>query len=153
MNNNNIQMEPLTIPPDFTNPGKKYKQQIVLASLAIIAFIFMYFGLAFWFLYKAYRLFADLFSGGTDGILRFMVALLITFLGIFMLKAIFFLYRKNKTEGNEIKKEDEPQLFEFIYKIADEAKETPDVLRAAPTRCKVRRLDETAAARKPCLAG
>ncbi len=50
-------------------------------------------------------------------------------------------------------KEDLDQYIDALKKIAGEAKETPDVLRAAPTRCKVRRLDETAAARKPCLAG
>ena len=50
-------------------------------------------------------------------------------------------------------KEDLDQYIDALKKIAEEAKETPDVLRAAPTRCKVRRLDETAAARKPCLAG
>ena len=50
-------------------------------------------------------------------------------------------------------KEDLDQYIDALKKIADEAKETPDVLRAAPPRCKVRRLDETAAARKPCLAG
>jgi glycine dehydrogenase subunit 2 len=37
--------------------------------------------------------------------------------------------------------------------IAKEAKEDPDLLRQAPRITKVRRLDETAAARKPCLRG
>lgn len=37
--------------------------------------------------------------------------------------------------------------------IAQEAKETPEVLRRAPRITKVRRLDETTAARKPCLKG
>jgi glycine dehydrogenase subunit 2 len=50
-------------------------------------------------------------------------------------------------------KEDLDQYIDALKNIAAEAKETPEVLRAAPTRCKVRRLDETAAARKPCLAG
>lgn len=50
-------------------------------------------------------------------------------------------------------KEDLDQYIDALKQIAVEAKETPEVLRAAPTRCKVRRLDETAAARKPCLAG
>ncbi|MBW2100784.1 MAG: aminomethyl-transferring glycine dehydrogenase subunit GcvPB, partial [Deltaproteobacteria bacterium] len=37
--------------------------------------------------------------------------------------------------------------------IADEAKTDPERLRQAPTHCKVRSLDETAAARSPCLTG
>jgi glycine dehydrogenase subunit 2 len=37
--------------------------------------------------------------------------------------------------------------------IVREAAESPQLLKDAPHRCKVRRLDETAAARNPCLAG
>jgi len=37
--------------------------------------------------------------------------------------------------------------------IAREAKENPEALREAPRQTKVRRLDETVAARKPCLTG
>lgn len=110
------------VPRDLTVPNKKYKQQIALATLAIIAFIVLYFGLAFWFLYKSYFLFADLFSGGRNGFSGFMVAVLTAFLGVFMLKALFFLNRSNKSEFIEITKEEEPQLFEFIYKVADDAK-------------------------------
>lgn len=37
--------------------------------------------------------------------------------------------------------------------IAQEAKDHPELLREAPTKTKVRRMDETAAARHPCLTG
>jgi len=50
-------------------------------------------------------------------------------------------------------KENIDQFIEAMKKIAAEATETPDRLHEAPQRCKVRRLDETTAARKPCLAG
>ncbi|MFH1243675.1 MAG: aminomethyl-transferring glycine dehydrogenase subunit GcvPB [Pseudomonadota bacterium] len=50
-------------------------------------------------------------------------------------------------------KEDLDQFIEALKAIAREAEEAPDLLRGAPSKCKVRRLDETAAARKPCLAG
>ncbi len=50
-------------------------------------------------------------------------------------------------------KEDIDRFIEAMQSIAKEAKENPQILRQAPNRCKVRRLDETAAARKPCLAG
>jgi Zn-dependent protease with chaperone function len=115
-------MKPLNFPPDFTKPSKHFRNQIVLASLAIILFIFLYFGLAFWFLSKAYISFADLFSGGTDGVFNVLVALLSIFLGVFMLKSIFFLNKGGKTDDFEITKSDEPVLFEFIYKLADEIK-------------------------------
>lgn len=50
-------------------------------------------------------------------------------------------------------KEDLDQFVSALKQIAEEARQTPDVLRAAPVRCKVRRLDEATAARKPCLTG
>ena len=50
-------------------------------------------------------------------------------------------------------KEDIDRFIDALQQIAQEAKENPQNLQAAPTRCKVTRLDETTAARKPCLAG
>ncbi|MFH1954120.1 MAG: aminomethyl-transferring glycine dehydrogenase subunit GcvPB [Pseudomonadota bacterium] len=50
-------------------------------------------------------------------------------------------------------KEDIDRYIEAFKAIVNEAKEDPELLRQAPHKCKVRRLDETAAARKPCLAG
>lgn len=50
-------------------------------------------------------------------------------------------------------KEDLDQFIEAFKAIAKEAKENPDLLHEAPKSCKVKRLDEVTAARKPCLAG
>ena len=50
-------------------------------------------------------------------------------------------------------KEDIDGLIEAFKSIVGEAARNPDLLRNAPTYCKVKRLDETTAARKPCLAG
>ncbi len=49
-------------------------------------------------------------------------------------------------------KEDIDRFIEACKSIANEAKEDPNLLREAPRHQKVRRLDETAAARRPCLA-
>ena len=50
-------------------------------------------------------------------------------------------------------KEDLDLFIESMIAIAKEAEENPDLVRKAPSKCKVKRLDETLAARKPCLAG
>ena len=50
-------------------------------------------------------------------------------------------------------KEDLDHFIEALRAISKEAEENPDLLRQAPFSCKVKRLDETAAARQPCLAG
>lgn len=52
--------------------------------------------------------------------------------------------------------ESKETLDDFIHafkEIVEEAKNNPEQLRNAPVNCKVTRLDETSAARKPCLAG
>ncbi len=50
-------------------------------------------------------------------------------------------------------KEEIDRFIEAMKQIAEEAANQPDLLRNAPGKCKVRRLDEAQAARKPCLAG
>jgi glycine dehydrogenase subunit 2 len=50
-------------------------------------------------------------------------------------------------------KEDIDLFIDALKAIAAEARENPDLLHAAPHNCRRRRLDETTAARKPCLTG
>ncbi len=50
-------------------------------------------------------------------------------------------------------KEDLDCFIATLKAISEEAEKNPELLLQAPVRTKVRRLDETAAARKPCLAG
>jgi glycine dehydrogenase subunit 2 len=50
-------------------------------------------------------------------------------------------------------KEDLDLLIDTLEAIVHEAKENPGLLQEAPTNPKVRRLDETSAARHPCLRG
>lgn len=57
-------------------------------------------------------------------------------------------------EPPESESKQEVDLFiEAMKAIVAEAKSQPDLLRNAPSKTKVRRLDETAAARNPCLKG
>jgi glycine dehydrogenase subunit 2 len=44
-------------------------------------------------------------------------------------------------------------FIEAVRSIVAEARSKPELLKSAPVKTKVRRLDETAAAREPCLAG
>lgn len=60
-----------------------------------------------------------------------------------------FMVEPTETET----KEGMDQFILAVKTIAKEAKETPGILKTAPHITKVRRLDEVAAARKPCLKG
>ncbi len=50
-------------------------------------------------------------------------------------------------------KEDLDRFVEVFKQIAEEAKTNPELLKSSPNRFKVQRLDETLAARNPCLCG
>ncbi len=50
-------------------------------------------------------------------------------------------------------KEDIDQFIEVVKLIVQEAKESPELLHQAPVVAKLKRLDETLAARRPCLCG
>ena len=57
-------------------------------------------------------------------------------------------------EPTETESKENIDLFiDALKQIVNEAKEDPEILKQAPTRTKVRRLDETTAARHPCLTG
>ncbi|MEN8190714.1 MAG: aminomethyl-transferring glycine dehydrogenase subunit GcvPB, partial [Thermodesulfobacteriota bacterium] len=57
-------------------------------------------------------------------------------------------------EPTETENKDDLDRFIAVFKdIVREAREDGERLRQAPTRTKLRRLDETQAARKPCLTG
>ncbi|TET82674.1 MAG: glycine dehydrogenase subunit 2 [Desulfobacteraceae bacterium] len=50
-------------------------------------------------------------------------------------------------------KENIDEFIEAVKSIVNEAKEAPELVREAPKKCKVKRMDETAAARQPRLSG
>jgi len=50
-------------------------------------------------------------------------------------------------------KDDIDQFIEAMKTVVAEAKTDPESLRQAPVNAKLRRLDETQAARRPCLCG
>jgi len=50
-------------------------------------------------------------------------------------------------------KEDIDAFIAALKAVAQEARDNPDLLRRAPHNCKVKKLDETRAARHPCLQG
>jgi glycine dehydrogenase subunit 2 len=57
-------------------------------------------------------------------------------------------------EPTETESKDDLDLFiDAVTAIVREAEDSPQLLHEAPTRCRVRRMDETEAARHPCLSG
>lgn len=111
---------PTQVPENLTVPSSSYRKQAWIASLAVLAFVGFYLGFTSWIAYTSYRLFYNIFVSDDGGFLSFVVGLLMAFLTVFLVKALFFILRKEETKNHEITEQDEPKLFDFIHRLADE---------------------------------
>lgn len=114
---------PQSVPPNLTAPTAAYKRHALLAMLGLTVYIALYFALSAWFAWTAWRLFSGMFGdGGQFELWGFITAVCAAFLAVFMLKALFFIQHRYDIEDIEVTREQEPRLFEFIDRLADEAR-------------------------------
>ncbi|NOQ75930.1 MAG: M48 family metalloprotease [Crocinitomix sp.] len=111
---------PSGVPDDLTKPSSNFKKKVALAIIGLILFIVTYFGLMIWFGYTCYQMFASL-QNSDSKILSVVVAIIVGVLSIFMLKSLFNFSKTKRGDMKFISPEQEPVLFDFIYKLADEA--------------------------------
>lgn len=98
---------------------RSYKLRAWGAVASLIAFLGVYFGLAGWFAWTAWRLGQSVFAGRSDAFWAFLVALCAALLAVFMLKALFFRQRRGEDHSVEIQSSDQPALFVELNAIAD----------------------------------
>jgi Zn-dependent protease with chaperone function len=114
---------PASVPPNLTAATSTYKQRAWLAMIGLAVFIALYFALSGWFAWTSWRLFSSMFGPGGHGDLwAFVVGVCCAFLAVFMLKALFFIQHRYAIEDIEVTRADQPRLFEFIDRLADEAR-------------------------------
>ena len=112
---------PSNVPVELTKPTSTYKQRAWLAVLSLATFIVVYIALAGWFCWTAYAMFIQVQAGGDDAVFRIFIGGCAAFLAIFMLKALFFVKRGGNTGAVQVTAEEQPTLFKFLYRLADEA--------------------------------
>ena len=112
---------PASVPADLTRPGKAYQQRAWLAMSVLALFVLLYLFLSGWFAWTAWRLFAAAVDGGSDAFLGVIVGACAAFLAVFMLKALFFVKHGGKVDDVEITAAEQPRLFAFLHRLADEA--------------------------------
>jgi Zn-dependent protease with chaperone function len=114
---------PATVPPNLTAATAAYKRHAWLAMLGLAAFIASYFALSAFFAWTAWRLFSGMFGdGGNFELWGFIAAVGSAFLAVFMLKALVFIQHRYEIDDIEITRAEQPRLFEFIDRLADEAR-------------------------------
>lgn len=105
----------------LAQPSSSYKNSARLAVAGLLAFVVLYFGLASWFVYTAYRLTFMADPNAKSAGWGFFIALIALLLAVFMFKAIFAV-RNAKYEGMmEVTAQQQPRLFAFLYELADAA--------------------------------
>lgn len=99
-----------------------YRRQAWLAMVALLAFVAAYLLFSGWLAWKAYFSFRASIYGSRDGMLLTLVGFGAAFLAVFMLKALVFVRRGEMGGLTEITAAEQPRLFAFLHRLADEAR-------------------------------
>ncbi len=113
---------PAQVPPDLVAPSSAYKRHAWLALAGLLLFVGAYLAFGLWLARTALHLFAAVFRDGDFYFVAFVGAVVASLLAVFLFKALFFIKRGTVGVQVEVRKADEPRLFEFLYRLADEAR-------------------------------
>ncbi len=113
---------PSAVPAQLTAPSSAYRRHAWLAVAGLLTFAFAYFALMGWFGWTAYRVFRTMLAGeGGNTFANLLVGGFSVFLVAFMAKGLVFLKRGQTSKDMELKPADQPELFAFLHRLADEA--------------------------------
>ncbi|SFV10116.1 M48 family metallopeptidase [Pseudoduganella namucuonensis] len=105
----------------LARPSPSYKRSARLAVAGLLGFVLLYFLLAGWFAWTAYRLALVAYHSNQHVLWTGLAAFCSAFFGAFMLKAIFSI-RSSMPEGlAEVTAKEQPRLFAFLHALADAA--------------------------------
>lgn len=110
---------PRDVPGNLTQATSKYKRHAWIAGIGVLAFVAVYISLTVWFCWTSYRLIAAAFGPGRNGFWSFIVGVLSGALGIFLVGALSFIKTGGDSKNHEVTAKDEPELFAFLYALAD----------------------------------
>ncbi|HEX8849980.1 MAG TPA: M48 family metallopeptidase, partial [Gemmatimonadaceae bacterium] len=113
---------PTTVPANLTRPPATYNRRAWLAVGGLLLFVALYALLTGWLGWTAYRLIHSAVQGGGDAFVGVVVGIGAAFLTVFMVKSLFFIKRGQVGDAAlEVKAADQPELFAFLHRLADEA--------------------------------
>jgi Zn-dependent protease with chaperone function len=113
---------PEAVPPLLAAPSRRYKRHAWLAALMLLAFVGLYCSLCFVFASVAVRNLAGATVGGRASVVGFFTGGIALVLAVFLVKALFGVTRAARARDFEVTPETEPELFRFLYRLADETR-------------------------------
>jgi Zn-dependent protease with chaperone function len=105
----------------LTRPTASYKRSAYYAVAGLLAFVAIYFGLAGWFLYTAWRLVTSAAHAGNSTFWSYVGAIVALMLAGFMLKALFAVRSAMPDGLEEVTPKQQPRLFAYLHELADAA--------------------------------
>jgi Zn-dependent protease with chaperone function len=112
---------PADVPGNLTEPSSSYRRHAWLAVAGLLLFALVYFALASWFGWTAWRLFSDIANGRSNNTLHSAIAAACSaFLAVFMFKALVFVKHGEAAEDIEVTAAEQPALFDFLNRLAAE---------------------------------
>jgi len=119
MSRNYFTAGPSDVPAGFTKPSKRFKTRIALAMFGLLSFAFVYIYMMVWFATQAIVLF-ELSNTGESPFFYVITGICFIVLAVFMFKSLIFFNKRSKISHEEITRETEPELVDFIHQVADE---------------------------------
>lgn len=110
---------PHGVPADLTTPTPAYKRHAWLAFAGLLGFVALYMGLTGYLGWIIYRLFRDAVFGG-NVMLGLFGSIPPVFFFVFLVRGFFVVKHYEDPSRVEVTPEDQPELFAFVHRIADE---------------------------------
>lgn len=110
---------PPAAPADLTVPTSRFQVHAWLAVFALLAFVALYISLTGWLGWVTFRVARDnlAFGGSPVGLVKVIPS---AFVFVFLISGLFAVKRAENKTAIEIRPEEEPELFAFLVRIADE---------------------------------
>ncbi|MCB9680745.1 MAG: M48 family metalloprotease [Alphaproteobacteria bacterium] len=114
---------PQGLPEDFTRPDAAFRRRVVLVFLSILAFLALYVGLLGFIVAFVVDTIQRVREGlpGDDPVFEIILSIPLSLLAVFLIKGLFTRQRHVEATRVEVTEADEPELFAFIHRIADDA--------------------------------
>ena len=110
---------PRDIPQGLTAASASYKRQAWLAMGGLLAFVVLYLALTACFGFIAWNNLRRILAGEND-LFHIVVTGISFLLTVFLVKSLFTVRRSANPGGIEVTSADEPVLFDFLHRLADE---------------------------------